>query len=67
MRPKTFQLLERCVEYGVGRGYTRAHKHTDSPTEDQIKEQIQSCIMDEICEWFDFDEGIFNGSENKSW
>lgn len=67
MRPKVYQLLEMCVEYGVERGYNRAFKHNDEPDEAAIKESIQNCVMGEICEWFDFEEGNFNGNEIKGW
>lgn len=56
MRVKDFKLLVRCVEEAVEYGYKRAHKHTDSPTEDQIRHEIENAIVDEICEWFIFDE-----------
>lgn len=70
MRPKVYQLLEMCVEYGVERGYNRAHKHNDNPSEAAIKESIHNCVMGEICDWFDFDGGTSCGNEtneNKSW
>ena len=56
MKPNAYKLLERCVEDGVSYGYNRAHKHTDSPSQAQIEDQIIQAIMNEICEWFDFNE-----------
>ncbi len=44
-----------CIENGVRRGYRRAHKHTESPEENVIFEQIEDCIMSEIVERFFFD------------
>ncbi len=44
-----------CIENGVRRGYQRVHKHTESPGEDAIFEQIEDCIMSEIVERFFFD------------
>lgn len=59
MTPKDFKLLVRCVEDGVAYGYNRAHKHTDSPTAEVIRDQIENAVIDEICEWFHFDESDF--------
>lgn len=57
MKANMYKLIERCVEEGVQYGYNRAHKHTDTPTEDQIKLAVTDAVMNEICEWFDFPQG----------
>jgi hypothetical protein len=56
MRPKARILLEECIERGVRRGYTRAHKHNETPSEATIYEEIENCIMSEIYEYFQFDD-----------
>ena len=56
MKAKAYNVVEMAVRAGVEYGYNRAHKHTDSPSEDQIKEAIIKAVMDEICEWFIFEE-----------
>ncbi len=56
MKPKLLPLLNQCIEDGIQRGYRRAHKHCENPSEDVIFENIETCIMGEIYEWFDFDE-----------
>lgn len=56
MMTKDFKLLVRCVEEAVEYGYRRAHKHTDHPTAEGIKDAIESAVIDEICEWFYFEE-----------
>lgn len=56
MKPKIFNLLERCVEDGVKRGYGKAFKHVENPTEGAICEHIEDCVMSQIVEWFDFEE-----------
>lgn len=56
MTPKTLSVLERCVEDGVELGYNRAHKHTNTPPEDIIKQEIVNAVLTEIHEWFDFPE-----------
>lgn len=48
-------LLERCVEDGIERGYRRAHKHTDEPSEQHILSQIHDAIWLEIDEYFNFE------------
>ena len=55
MKPKTYSLMERCVEDGVAYGYRRAFKHTDNPHEEVILDSIVSGVMLELSEWFDFE------------
>lgn len=50
--PKTYQLLDRCIEDGIAMGYTRAFKHDSRVSEDVIKQHIHREIMNEINEWF---------------
>lgn len=52
---KTYHILSECVSRGINAGWNKAHKHTDTPSEDLIKEQIEHYIMNEISEYFDFD------------
>jgi len=56
MQVKMYQLIERLVEEGIDAGYLRAHKHTDSPTEDTIKHCIQQYMMLGFDEVFQFDQ-----------
>jgi len=49
-------ILEMAVEEGVRRGYSRAHKHVENPTEGAIIEQIEDAVMSQIYEYFTFDE-----------
>ena len=53
---KTYQAVENCVDVAIEYGYRRAHKHVEAPDGDHIKEQIRQAIMNELCEWFFFDE-----------
>lgn len=55
MKAKEYPLLVRCVEEGVAYGYSRAHKHTDTPTEEQIKDAIAEAVVSKICEGFAFE------------
>lgn len=56
MKPKIYPVLEMCLENGITLGYNRAFKHNDHPTEDAIKESIHKAILNEIYEWFDFED-----------
>jgi hypothetical protein len=56
MKAKEYNLIAQCVETGVMLGWNRAHKHTDTPDPDTIRNAIEQAVLNEICEWFDFDE-----------
>ena len=58
MQVKVYPIIERLIEEGVEAGWNRAHKHTDSPTEDTIKHCIERYIM------LGFDEAFEFNSEN---
>jgi hypothetical protein len=54
---KLYQLTGEAVEAGLRYGWRRAHKHTDSPSEEQILSALYDAVMLELCErfWFDGD------------
>ena len=56
LKPKTYAVLDRAIEDGIAYGIARAHKHTDSPTMQQIQASIHTNVMNEIAEWFDIDD-----------
>ena len=56
MKPKIRVILEMAIEEGVRRGYSRAHKHVENPTEGAIIESIEEHVMSAIYEYFTFDE-----------
>jgi hypothetical protein len=49
-----YGLVAKAVEDGIGYGYRRAHKHTETPDADTIKETIRQHVMNELCELLDF-------------
>lgn len=57
IRAKVYPLMRETVEAGVLYGWTRAHKYTDAPTPEDIREAIEQAVMTEICERFEF-EGV---------
>lgn len=56
VRARTRLLLERCIEDGTERGYRRAFKHSDSPSEAHILSEIDAAIWLEIDTYFNFEE-----------
>lgn len=54
MTPNTLKILELCIETGLQLGWTRAHKHTDTPNNTDVLYQQFDCIMTEIYDYFDF-------------
>lgn len=56
MKANIYKIITECIESGIRLGWGRAHKHTDTPGEDVIKERIESAIMEQICEYFEFDD-----------
>ena len=56
MKPKSHLVLELCIKQGIDLGWMRAHKHTDTPSEDLIKQEIEEEIWNQVWEWFDMGE-----------
>lgn len=56
MKIKVYNLISECVERGTKLGYRSAHKHTDTPNEEYIFDRIHTDIMNELCEYFTFDD-----------
>jgi hypothetical protein len=56
MRIRAYPVLCRAVEEGVAYGWRRAHKHIDTPDVKSIEEQIVTAVLNEICEYFNFDD-----------
>ncbi len=55
MRPKITVILEQAIAEGVRRGYRRAFKHNDSPTENAILDSLEEQVMNSIHDYFTFD------------
>ena len=56
MKPKFHKILEQAINEGVLRGYRRAHKHIENPTEGAIIDNIVEQVMNSLDEWFDFED-----------
>ncbi len=55
MTPKFRVILEQAIEEGTRRGYMRAFKHNEEPSEEIICETIEDCVMSSLYEYFTFD------------
>ena len=58
MKAKEYNLIVQCIENGVRTGWNRAHKHSDTPDADTIQQAIEDAVLNEICEWFDFEDNL---------
>ena len=56
MKPKFLVILEQALEEGVKRGYRRAFKHIENPTEESICQHIEEQVMSSLYEYIDFNE-----------
>ena len=56
MRPKIRVILDRAIEEGVRRGYRRAFKHVENPSEEHILNTIEECVMSSVYDYFSFDD-----------
>jgi|688.fasta_scaffold306056_5 hypothetical protein len=59
MKTNEYKIITDCIEKGIDCGFTRAHKHTDNPSEESLKNEIYDAIMLEICEYFTFPENEY--------
>ena len=56
MKAKEYNLIAEYIENGVMLGWNRAHKHNDEPDPQHVRECIERAVLNEICEWFDFED-----------
>jgi hypothetical protein len=55
LRLKAYPVLQRAVEEGFRYGWGRAHKYTETPTQAHLEDAVTTAILNEICEYFEFD------------
>ena len=51
-----YVVVARAVEEGVNYGYNRAHKHTDEPSAEQLKQAIEDSVLLHLTEVLNFGE-----------
>jgi acyl-[acyl carrier protein]--UDP-N-acetylglucosamine O-acyltransferase len=54
VRINAYAVISDAVELGVDRGITRAHKHTNSPDINLLRECLYDAVMAELCETLKF-------------
>ena len=54
VRLNAYAVITRAIDEGVALGYRRAHKHTDAPTEIQMRDALEQAVMEALCEVLDF-------------
>jgi hypothetical protein len=56
MKPKFGVILDQAIEEGVKRGYRKAFKYIEDPTEESICQHIEEQVMSSLYEYFEFGE-----------
>lgn len=56
MTPDAYKVMRMAVETGVAVGIRRVYKHNPAPTHEAIAEAVEEAVIDQICEWFRFEE-----------
>ena len=54
MTPKFHVILDQAISEGIRRGYMRAFKHNEDPSEEIICDTIEDCVMSSLYEYFTF-------------
>ena len=55
IRVRVYPIIADDVEASVAYGWRRAHKHTSTPTEAQVCQEITNAVLNGLCEILDFD------------
>lgn len=55
VRFRVHAIISEKVEQGVRYGYSRAHKHTNTPNAEAFTEAIEQAVMDALSEVIDFE------------
>ena len=56
IRVNTYAVLARAAEEGVAYGWSRGHKHTQTPSPEAVQQAIEDAVMNEVSVWFSFDD-----------
>lgn len=55
MIPNEYKVLCLAVEEGVNSGWSRAHKHTDDPDPQYVRDAITDAVICSISKWFEYE------------
>jgi len=58
IRLDAYKIINDSIDRSINYGWNRAHKHTDSPSVELIKEEISKAIMNDLCELINFDDAL---------
>lgn len=50
--PRVGEVLDHAIEIGLRWGWHRAYKHTDTPSEDDVRSALAEGVRNAIAEWF---------------
>ena len=64
MKANEYKVLCDAIERGIDYGWRRAYKHDDNPTAATIKQHIEDALLNEICEYFIFED---NAESKEVW
>ena len=56
LRVNFYSIISDAIDRGIDIGWNHAHKHTDNPGEEMLKQHIFQDIMNELCDILEFDE-----------
>jgi hypothetical protein len=54
VRVDAYGVVCEAVENGIGWGWQRAHKHSEAPSEQALKDAIYQAVINELCEALEF-------------
>jgi hypothetical protein len=58
VKVNVYKIIELAIENGIESGWNKAHKYSDNPENEEIKGRIRDEIINELCEWINFDIGL---------
>lgn len=53
-----YKIIRESIDKSIDHGWNRAHKYTEIPGIDHIKEELLNSIMNDLCQIIKFDENI---------
>jgi len=56
IRLDVYKIIDDTIYTAIQYGYSRAHKHTETPSKDHLIEEIHKAIMNDLSEILNFDD-----------
>lgn len=51
-----YRIISDAVDVGICSGWNRAHKHTETPSQQHVIDELHKSIMNQLCEILKFDD-----------